>query len=44
MKGGVSRRVRGKRHTSKAINGIDQNVKLNQMLWALAQEMKELKS
>lgn len=43
--GGLKRRDRkGKKHTTRAIHGIDQNVKLNQMLWAMAEEFKKLKS
>ena len=45
INGGLSRRDRkGKRHTTRAIRGIDQNVRLNQELWALTKKMMELKS
>ena len=44
IKGGVSRRDRkGKRHTTREIKNIDQNVKINRLLWLLAQKMMELK-
>jgi len=45
IKGGVSRRdARGKKHTTRQIKGIDQSVRLNKMLWAMAQEMMKLKN
>jgi hypothetical protein len=34
----------GRRTTTRAITGIDQNVKLNQALWGLAQGMADIKS
>lgn len=34
---------RPRRSTSRAVNGIDQDVKLNKALWALASKMAELK-
>jgi len=44
IKGGVSRRDReGRRHTTRQIKGIDQNVKVNRLLWQFAQRMMELK-
>src|SRR5579884_3677850 len=44
IKGGVSRRDRkGKRHTTREIKNIDQNVEINRLLWLLAQKMMELK-
>ncbi len=44
IKGGVSRRDRkGQRHTTREIKGIDQNVRVNRLLWELTQRMKELK-
>ena len=44
IKGGVSRRDRkGKRHTTREIKGIDQNVRVNQLLWQFTQRMMELK-
>jgi hypothetical protein len=44
VKGGVSRRdSKGKKHTTREIKGIDQSVRLNRMLWAFTQRMKELK-
>jgi hypothetical protein len=50
LKGGISARVadrkpgqrRGRMVTMKRINGIDQDVKLNQALWVLAAKMAEL--
>ena len=45
LKGGISSRDRMlKRHTTRAIHGIDQHVKINRLLWQFAARMKELKS
>ncbi len=45
IKGHVSRRDRkGKRHTTRAINGIDQSVKVNRLVWQFAQELLKFKS
>ncbi|MGA8054065.1 MAG: DUF932 domain-containing protein [Burkholderiales bacterium] len=45
LKGGLrGRNVRGQRVTTRAINGIDSNVKLNRALWVLAEEMRKLRS
>ena len=49
IKGGLSARMpntpqgRGQVRTSRAVNGIDQDVKLNRALWQLAAEMAKLK-
>ncbi|APT60212.1 hypothetical protein RGI145_22985 (plasmid) [Roseomonas gilardii] len=44
-KGGVHGRNRtGKRVTTRPINGIDQNVKVNRALWVLAEEMRKLRA
>lgn len=34
--------ARGQRHTTRPVQGIDQNVKLNRALWVLAEEMAKL--
>ena len=34
----------GRRNRTRAIQGIDQNVKVNRALWILAEEMKRLKN
>lgn len=45
IKGGVTARdTRGKKHTTRKITGIDQSVKVNQLLWQFAQELRTLKS
>lgn len=45
IKGGVSgRSANGKRTTTRPVQGIDQNVKLNRALWVLAEEMRRLKA
>lgn len=45
IKGGVSgRNATGKRTTTRAVNGIDQGIKLNRALWVLAEEMRKLKA
>jgi hypothetical protein len=45
IKGGLTgRNTQGKRTTTRAINGIDSNVKLNRALWVLAEEMQKLHS
>jgi hypothetical protein len=44
-KGGLSGRgANGRKTTTRAVNGIDNNVKLNRALWLLAEEMRRLKS
>lgn len=44
-KGGVHGRNRtGRRVTTRPINGIDQNVKVNRALWVLAEEMRKLRA
>lgn len=44
-KGGLTgRNASGKRITTRAINGIDSNVKLNRALWVLAEELRKLRS
>lgn len=40
--GQPGRNARGQRHTTRAVQGIDQNVKLNRALWVLAEEMAKL--
>lgn len=42
--GGLPARAsNGRRQTTRAVQGIDQNVKLNRALWTLAEEMRRLK-
>jgi hypothetical protein len=44
LKGGVAgRSATGKRTTTRAITGIDQDFRLNRALWVLAEQMKVLK-
>lgn len=44
IKGGTSTRDKQyKRHTARAVNSIDGNVKINKMLWMLANRMMDLK-
>src|SRR3569833_3393092 len=44
VQGGLSARTaNGRRNRTRAIQGIDQNVKVNRALWILAEEMKRLK-
>jgi hypothetical protein len=44
MRGGIrGRRPDGRRATTRGINAIDQNVKINRALWILAEAMRELK-
>ena len=44
-KGGLHGRNRtGRRATTRPINGIDQNVKVNRALWVLAEEMRKLRA
>jgi hypothetical protein len=38
------RAANGRRTTTRAVSGIDQNVKLNRALWTLAEEMARLKT
>lgn len=45
IKGGLSgRNAKGKRTTTRAVKGIDQDLKLNKALWALSMEMSKLLS
>jgi hypothetical protein len=45
VKGGLSGRNRaGRPTTTRPVQGIDQNVKLNRALWVLAEEMRRLKA
>jgi len=45
VQGGLSTRTaNGRRNRTRAIQGIDQNVKVNRALWILAEEMKRLKN
>jgi len=45
IKGGILARTRKGRTTrTRAVTGIDQNVKLNRALWVLAEQMKALKA
>jgi hypothetical protein len=39
LKGGISD---GKKHTTRQINGIDQSVKLNKLIWSFAEELKKV--
>ncbi len=38
------RTATGRRHSTRPIQGIDQNVKINRALWMLAEGMKRLKA
>jgi len=43
VRGGLSgSAARGRRRRTRAINGIDQNVRLNRALWTLSERMAEL--
>ena len=45
LKGGLRGRNRnGRATTTRAVTGIDQNVKINRALWVLAEEMRKLKA
>ena len=45
IRGGQLGRTANNRNTrTRAVNGIGQNVQLNQALWTLAEKMKELKA
>lgn len=45
IKGGINgRNAKGKRTRTRAINGIDGDIKLNRALWTLAEKMQEMKS
>lgn len=45
IKGGLrSRSASGARQSTRAVTGIDQDVKLNRALWTLAEEMRRLKA
>lgn len=45
VRGGLhGRNANGKRTTTRAVTGIDQDVKLNRALWTLAEEMRRLKA
>jgi hypothetical protein len=44
LKGGVhGRAANGRRTTTRAVTGIDQDIRLNRALWVLAEQMKLLK-
>jgi len=44
IKGGItSRGSDGKKRTVRAINGIDQNVKVNKLIWSFAEELRKSK-
>lgn len=44
LKGGVhGRAANGRRTTTRAVTGIDQDIRLNRALWVLAEQMKMLK-
>ena len=44
IKGGLSGKSKsGKRTRTRAVNGIDGDVKLNRALWSLSEEMIKLK-
>jgi hypothetical protein len=44
LQGGVSRRdSQGKRHSTRQIRGIDQNVKVNKLIWQFSQELLKFK-
>lgn len=42
--GQTERTAKGQRTKTRAINGIDGDIKTNRFLWSLAEKMKELKS
>jgi len=45
IKGGIrGRNANGRRTSTREVNGIDQNVKINRALWTLAERMAELKA
>lgn len=45
VRGGLDgRSTNGKRMRTRAVQGIDQNLKLNRALWVLAEEMRKLKA
>ena len=45
VRGGLrSRNANGARQSTRAVTGIDQDVKLNRALWTLAEEMQRLKA
>ncbi|WP_435956143.1 DUF932 domain-containing protein [Dryocola sp. BD626] len=45
IKGGITgRSAQGKRQRTRAVTGIDGDVKLNRVLWEMAERMKQLKS
>jgi hypothetical protein len=44
IKGGLrGRNANGQRRATRAVTGIDQDVKLNRALWTLAEEMRKIK-
>jgi hypothetical protein len=44
VKGGLSARTSsGRRQSTRAVRGIDQNIRVNRALWLLAEEMQRLK-
>ena len=42
--GQIGRTAKGQRTRTRAINGIDGDIKTNRFLWSLAEKMKALKS
>ncbi|SEB25426.1 DUF932 domain-containing protein [Variovorax sp. YR216] len=45
VKGGLSARTsNGRRQSTRAVQGIDQNIRVNRALWLLAEEMQRLKA
>jgi hypothetical protein len=45
VRGGINGRLaNGRRAATRAVQGIDQNVRLNRALWVLADEMRKLKA
>lgn len=45
IKGGLSgRTAQGRKTSTRAVTGIDQNIKINRALWVLAEEMRKLKA
>jgi hypothetical protein len=45
IKGGISARGKdGKKKTVRSVNGIDQNVKVNKLIWSFAEELRKIKT
>ena len=45
IKGGLrARAANGRRHSTRPVQGIDQNLRLNRALWLLADGMRQLKA